>query len=212
SDGGKGTHIWMIDSGFDQQHSGEFALKPIIEIEYQPNAGRYDTQSGHGTQVASCVSSWKYGVAKAAQLHVVAIGAKGPLRKAVQFVIDRVKKMESARPSGGKRQIRHVLQMSVTFLEPGALDEEMRAADEAGIVVVNAAGNGADNACHYSPASFTRKTRNILTVGSIGNKDQISKFSARGSCVNIFAPGEQVSVLKANGAVKKSFGTSFSSP
>lgn len=55
----------------------------------------------------------------------------------------------------------------------------------AGIPAVVAAGNSADDACLYSPASSVK----AITVGSTDSSDGRSSFSNRGSCVDIYAPG-----------------------
>lgn len=57
---------------------------------------------------------------------------------------------------------------------------------QGGLVVVSSAGNEADNACDYSPASG----ENGVTVGSSTLFDKISSFSNYGKCVDVFAPGE----------------------
>jgi subtilisin family serine protease len=205
ANGGEGVHVWVIDVSFNQSQAGNFLYPPILEKEYVPGAGRYDPKSGHGTQVATCVSSWRFGVAKAAQLHLVALGEDGHLRDAIRFVTDRVREMENGNDKLQQRRIRHIIQLSVTFSEPNILDDEMREAGEAGIVVVNAAGNGADNACHYSPASSTRKMNHILTVGAIGPDDKLAEFSSRGPCVNM-------PVAKTSNVTKLVFGTSYAAP
>jgi subtilisin family serine protease len=51
-----------------------------------------------------------------------------------------------------------------------------------------AAGNDADNACSYSPASAP----NAITVGASTNVDRDASFSNIGSCVDLFAPGENI--------------------
>ncbi|KAI9593948.1 peptidase S8/S53 domain-containing protein [Syncephalis fuscata] len=211
ADGGKGVHVWMIDSGFDQSYNDEYALRPIIETEFTPGLGAQDTTKGHGTQVASNICSKKYGVAKAAQLHVIAVGTEGPLKEAFQYVIDKVKAMDANNP---EKRVRHIIQLSITYQTPDFLDSVIRDANDANIVVVNSAGNGRDNACNYSPGSITGKVPNILTVGSISKGDTISDFTSRGKCVNIFAPGERVPVFKAreHNARVVGIGTSFSAP
>ena len=86
-----------------------------------------------------------------------------------------------------------------------------------------AAGNEGTNACLSSPAS----AKNAITVGSTDSKDRVSEFSNTGSvfhssirfsneligrCLDMFAPGSEVTSLGINGSVKVKSGTSFSSP
>ena len=66
-------------------------------------------------------------------------------------------------------------------------NDAVTAAVTAGVTVVVAAGNEADDACNYSPSSAAA----AITVGSTTSADEASDFTNFGSCVDIFAPGEQ---------------------
>ena len=63
-----------------------------------------------------------------------------------------------------------------------------------GVVVVVAAGNSADDACFYSPASAT----SAITVGSTTSGDLVSSFSNYGNCTDIYAPGSSITSVKNN--------------
>jgi subtilisin family serine protease len=82
---------------------------------------------------------------------------------------------------------------------------------DAGIHVVVAAGNSAVDACNVSPAS----TPGAITVGATENEsDEITNFSNRGPCLDIFAPGRNIMSAGSKSPVDVSVlsGTSFSSP
>jgi len=81
------------------------------------------------------------------------------------------------------------------------------AVEESGIVMVVAAGNDNQDACFVSPASEPK----ALTVGSTDKNDKASSFSNWGSCVNVYAPGQDIttSFIGGNTATFTTSGTSM---
>ena len=77
-----------------------------------------------------------------------------------------------------------------------------------GIPVVVAAGNDSSDACDFSPA----RNSYVLTVGSSNLQDQLSPFSNTGTCVNILAPGSQITSLAPRNQYQVLDGTSASAP
>ncbi len=79
-----------------------------------------------------------------------------------------------------------------------------------GVVMVVAAGNNNDDACSYSPAS----TALAITVGSTTMNDQKSSFSNWGSCIDVYAPGSDItSSWKSSPAATSTIsGTSMATP
>ncbi|CAG8438342.1 3712_t:CDS:2 [Acaulospora colombiana] len=90
-----------------------------------------------------------------------------------------------------------------------AANAAVKALTEIGVHVTVAAGNyfGA-NSCYFSPAS----TPEAITVGATNVDDDIAKFSNRGLCVDIFAPGQNVTSTWLRNEVKMMSGTSMASP
>jgi hypothetical protein len=72
--------------------------------------------------------------------------------------------------------------------ESSALNIAVDRLSDMGVTVVVASGNTADDACRYTPASAS----SAITVGATSSSDGLSTFSCTGSCVNIFAPGEDI--------------------
>lgn len=68
----------------------------------------------------------------------------------------------------------------------------IRAAAAAGVHVSVAAGNNGADACAHSPGSSAGANGPAVAVGSVGTDNVISSFSNTGSCVDIYAPGEDV--------------------
>lgn len=56
------------------------------------------------------------------------------------------------------------------------------------IPIFVSAGNTADDACNYSPSD----NPDAFTVGSIDREDKVSRFSATGDCVRLYAPGQDI--------------------
>jgi len=77
-------------------------------------------------------------------------------------------------------------------------------------VVVVAAGNENDDACEYSPAFALA----AITVGSTRSTDVRSVFSNYGNCVDIFAPGTDITSSSSSGdhAAATYSGTSMACP
>ena len=67
-------------------------------------------------------------------------------------------------------------------------DAFVAAAHEAGVTVVVAAGNSADDACDYSPG----RAPTAINVGATTAEDSFASYSCHGPCVDIMAPGTGV--------------------
>jgi hypothetical protein len=91
-----------------------------------------------------------------------------------------------------------------------ALNDAVTGSINAGVVYALAAGNDNANACNDSPAS----TATALTVAATGYIDQRAWFSNWGSCVDLFAPGVDItSDHNTSDAASAVFsGTSMASP
>ena len=79
-----------------------------------------------------------------------------------------------------------------------------------GVTVVVAAGNAARNACNYSPA----RVPNAITVAASDSSDRLAVFSNFGNCVDIIAPGVDItsSIHTSNSATASYSGTSMAAP
>jgi subtilisin family serine protease len=73
-----------------------------------------------------------------------------------------------------------------------------------------AAGNDNRDACNYSPAGAP----NAVTVGSSTRMDTRSSFSNWGTCVDMFAPGSDITAawIGSDTEIKTISGTSMASP
>ena len=91
-----------------------------------------------------------------------------------------------------------------------ALDDAVTRSINAGITYAIAAGNDTADACLFSPA----RTPAAITVGASNNTDSVAWFSNYGTCMDIIAPGENITAAwnTSNTATNTISGTSMATP
>jgi len=199
---GTGVDAYVIDTGIRETHNdfGGRVRSGFTSI----SDGRGTTDcNGHGTHVAGTVGSQTYGVAKNVNLIPVRVlGCNGSGSNA--GVIDGVNYV--AQVASGPS----VANMSLGGGVSAALDRAVENAINLGITFVLAAGNSTANACNTSPS----RVGPAITVGATTNRDARSGFSNFGTCVDIFAPGSQITSTwsTSNSATNTISGTSMASP
>lgn len=196
------VNVYIIDSGIKINHQ-EFGGRAQGLYNAFPTQ---TTLNGHGTHVAATVGGITYGVAKGVKLFSVRVlDTSGSGSYAIVIAgVDKVTKHHQANPGLA------VANMSLGGGYFTALNTAVKASIDSGIVYVVAAGNDSANACNYSPASTTA----AITVGSTASDDSRSYFSNYGSCVDIFAPGSNITSAwsTSNTATNTISGTSMASP
>ncbi|KAF8060579.1 Extracellular serine proteinase [Scenedesmus sp. PABB004] len=185
---GNGTWIYVIDTGVRRTHAdfggrgrtGAFWPYPGVDSDLDLN--------GHGTHVAGTAASRTYGVAKAALVVPVKVlddsgsGTNDAVAAGIAWALSD--------PRPGSNALK-VLSMSLGGPRSEALDAAVYSAYLAGAVVVAAAGNDGADACGTSPAG----ARGALAVGATTRTDARAAFSNFGTCVALFAPGNDVPSL-----------------
>ena len=201
---GEGVNVYVVDTGILGTHSdfGSRVLQGFTSIS--DGRGTLDC-NGHGTHVAGTIGSTTYGVAKASNLvpvRVMDCNGAGSL-STVTAGLDWI----SRNVAPGTKA---VVNMSIGGGISPTLDSMVDALVGRGITVVVAAGNSAMDACEYSPARATR----ALTVAASTQNDGFASFSNFGSCVDLIAPGYQITStwISSNDSAAILSGTSMAAP
>ncbi|KAG0681346.1 hypothetical protein C6P40_000839 [Pichia californica] len=201
---GKGVNVYVIDTGVSTKNP-DFEGRAILGPNFSSDLRNID-YIGHGTHVAGIVGSKTYGVAKEVTIHSVKVldrkgqGTLSAVIEGLEYAVNH--HLDSGVPG--------IANLSLGAARSTILDAAIKAAYDAGLLVVTAAGNNNMNACRTSPAGSPY----AITVGSINDKnDQIAHFSNWGNCVDIFASGVEVrSLSNKQDEFQILSGTSMSSP
>src|SRR5690606_23194296 len=200
---GSGVTAYVIDTGIYAGHSDFGGRVGSGFTAIQDGNGTDDCQ-GHGTHVAGTIGGAEYGVAPGVDLVPVRVlgcdgsGTTAGVIAGVDWVTDNA--------SGAS-----VANMSLGGGVSSALDDAVQRSIDSGVTYAVAAGNdyGAD-ACGGSPS----RVGAALTVGSSTSSDAVSSFSNLGSCVDLFAPGSDITSawIGSSSATNTISGTSMATP
>lgn len=205
---GSGVNVYVIDTGINPNHSEFTGRVGTSQNFVTPTIGSIDPTAwtdcaGHGTHVSGTAVGTVWGVAKKATVHAIRVlNCQGS--GTISDVIAGIDWVANNHVSPA------VANMSLGGGASPTLDTAVNNAIGAGVTMVVAAGNSNANACNYSPAEVP----NAITVGATTNTDAVASYSNRGTCVDVFAPGTNItSANYANntGSVVMS-GTSMATP
>ena len=212
------VHIYVIDTGVDATHPD------LNVVEHVSMIGSPNTDcNGHGTGVAGIIAArdngdFTVGVVPGAPVHGVKVltceGVTLPsyIIQGVDWVTAHAVKPAVVNMSLGSL-------INITALNTAVLNSAA-----SGLVYALAAGNGNPyannqplNACNVSPASAGYDWpwfNGVLTVAATDITDAEAPFSNYGPCVNLWAPGVDITMpwLMSAGGTFTASGTSFASP
>jgi subtilisin family serine protease len=198
---GAGVTAYIIDTGINSTHS-EYADRLLEGYDAVGDGNGTEDCNGHGSHVAGTVGGTTYGVAKDVSLVAVRVldcAGSGSFAG----VIDG---MDWVAGQGGPA----VANMSLGGSADAAIDEAVERMTDAGVTTAVAAGNETADACGSSPAAAP----SAITVAASTIGDELAYFSNFGSCVDIIAPGEDITSawIGSSTATDTISGTSMASP
>lgn len=196
------VHAYIIDTGLLGTHT-QFTGRVGNGFSAISDANGTTDCNGHGTHVAGTVAGSTYGIAKGATVHPVRVlgcdgsGSNSGVIAGMDWVV-------------ANRVLPAVANMSLGGGASTATDDAVARMTNAGITVAVAAGNDNADACNSSPA----RAPSAITVGSTTNTDARSSFSNFGTCLDIYAPGSNItsSWYTSTTATNTISGTSMASP
>lgn len=199
---GSGVNAYILDTGINTSHD-EFGNRASVGYDAIGDGQNGQDCDGHGTHVAGTVGGSTYGVAKDVNLiSVRVLDCQGG--GSLSGVIDGIDWVTQ------NHQDPAVANMSLGGGTSQSLDDAVQNSINAGVTYAVAAGNSDADACNQSPA----RVDDALTVGSTTSNDSRSSFSNYGSCVDIFAPGSDITSAwyTSDSATNTISGTSMASP
>lgn len=209
---GTGVNVYVIDTGIRATHV-DFGGRVTLDFDSVGDGQNGNDCQGHGTHVAGTIGSATYGVAKNVQLHAVRVfGCIGGA--SFSQVIAGVDWVAANHISPA------VANMSLGGGAYAPIDDAVNNLIDSGVVVTVSAGNSNVDACTYSPA----RVPNAITVGATNIDDSRGAitytdgsrvyYSNWGPCVDVFAPGTDITSLWNDSDVDTATisGTSMASP
>ncbi|MEQ1558651.1 MAG: S8 family serine peptidase [Methyloglobulus sp.] len=199
---GYGVNAYVIDTGIRISHT-DFGGRAVIGTDTVGDGWKGWDCHGHGTHVAGIIGGNKYGVAKKVKLIAVRvlnckdIGTISSIIAGVNWVT-----AHAVKPA--------VANMSLVTEGSPALDNAVSNSINSGVTYLLAAGNNTGNACQFSPARISK----AITVGATNRSDRRASWSNYGSCLDIFAPGENITStwINDNSSYGTISGTSMATP
>ena len=201
---GTGVKAYIIDTGIRATHT-QFGGRVISGFTAINDGLGTNDGNGHGTHVAGTVGGSTYGVAKNVTLVAVRVldssgsGTNSGVISGVDFVTSD---HQAGQPA--------VANMSLGGGLSSALDTAVTNSINDGVTYSIAAGNSNADACTTSPADVP----SAITVGATTISDARASFSNFGTCVDIFAPGNNItsSWNTSDTATNTISGTSMATP
>nr|CAG8457694.1 2193_t:CDS:2 [Entrophospora candida]CAG8480997.1 11974_t:CDS:2 [Entrophospora candida] len=208
---GRGTVVYVIDTGINIDHD-DFEGRASWGVTV-PDGDEDIDGHGHGTHVAGTIAGKRYGVSKKAKVVAIKVlrsngsGSMSDVIKGIEFATELYLE-EVAKARRERRRFRGgAANMSLGGGKSQSLD---LAAVDNGLIFAVAAGNDNKDACNYSPAA----SQKAITVGATTVGDERAWFSNHGQCVDVFAPGQDITStwIGSSTATNTISGTSMASP
>jgi len=177
---GAGVNVYVIDSGIFAHNDFGIRLHAGFTAI---NDGRGTSDcAGHGTFVAGVIGGATYGAAKGVNLYPVRVFGCDATSTPDSIIIAGINWVISNHVNPA------VANMSLGGSPSSSLDTATNNLINSGVIVAVAAGNNTADACGFSPARVSA----AITVGGTTIGDQMQAQSNFGGCVDVYAPGENI--------------------
>ncbi|GAA1531031.1 S8 family peptidase [Nocardioides humi] len=199
---GSGVDAYVVDTGIQLDHA-DFGGRAVSGTDTVDDDADASDCNGHGTHVAGTIGGTSKGLAKQARLIAVRVldckgsGSTSGVIAGLDWVVAH---HQAGRPA--------VANMSLGGGGSAALDNAVKRVIADGVTMAVAAGNENADSCGTSPA----RVPEALTVAASDRNDARASFSNRGTCVDLFAPGVDITSDWLNGGTSTISGTSMASP
>lgn len=196
--------IAILDSGIDWGNDINLAYQTSLVPGEEEMTQVFMDGSGHGSSVASLIAAQDNedgitGINPNVDIYsyrVLDDYNQAPLSRVIEAIYMAID------------QKVHIINMSFGLNEYSeALEQAVRDAKEAGILVIAAAGNTGAEGVQY-PAAY----EDAVAVGAVDKYGTVEDYSAKGEEVEIVAPGELVRTTGFIGSEEVTSGTSLAAP
>lgn len=201
---GSGVNVFVVDTGLDTSHA-EFRSNPLsprvvknifdVNQRHPHRSSKLDIdndQVGHGTHVAGTIGGLNTGLSPGANIYGIKVldetggGEDEDVLDGLDFIHNWYNS-NNAPPTVVSMSLGGEC-LSVEDCESDVVIQAVEKLVAAGITVVAAAGNDDCDSCLNTPA-FSMK---VITVGATNIEDKAAIFSDFGKCVDVYAPGENI--------------------
>ena len=216
---GRGVDVYVVDTGLYYEHiqfGGRAVFSGCDSIDVMTNTSESAMGrdcNGHGTIVAGVIGSTTAGVAPGAHLLSVRVlgcdrtGSWNSILLGLECIINRVNKYKSRSA---------VVNLSVTGASKNrAIKRAIDKLIDSGVTIVGISGNSrtenSGNSCKTMPGSIP----GVITVAGSTREDEIFNRTLLGRCVDILAPGKDITSICLNSincTESKLHGSSFAGP
>ena len=180
---GLGYTVWIVSTGINDRHV-EFGgrAQQVANFGTGPN----EDTVGHGTWLASLAGGETYGVAPHVQLRGVKVTDECG-RTTVDAIISGLEYVQSNADGSSVAVVGFAFE-TLTDEERIRVNTAVNNLVNSGVPTAVPAGDVAIDACEFSPASASE----AVTVGGLDTSLEPTSWSAYGTCIEIYAPGENM--------------------
>ncbi|WP_018922084.1 S8 family peptidase [Salsuginibacillus kocurii] len=204
---GNGVDVAVLDTGIDGNHPDLNVVDGESFVQGEPDP--FQDDNGHGTHVAGTVAALDnnegvLGVAPDVNLHAVKVlggdggGTLSGIAQGIEWSIDN--NMD-------------VINMSLGGdFGSQALEQASNNADDAGIVVIAAAGNSGTDFFGGSTIAYPAQYDSVMAVGAVDQNNNRASFSSVGNTLEVMAPGVNIESTMPGNNYASLDGTSMAAP